>query len=277
MATIKEVVSSYEEYLDVKRPAHFERFLGLYRREPEAAQAEAIVFQMFRRMGFDVNVAEDISTGGADFLVSAAGRAFMVEATCLDSDSLAADCGLPNRVPTNAEVMSFSHPTHLLRTKLSSKAPQVAGVPFPRLVAIVCFHPWGAALLGKAAAEALLTSDCMIAVSLKDGTTGTVTDLKDSSFFRRRGDGTIETCRKSISAVALVQVSGDCCHVCAVLHPDPAVPFPVAVIPEAPFLRVKVWPPAEMQIETEWITHDPPLWASYHQAMGLREDELKGS
>ena len=97
--------------------------------------------------------------------------------------------------------------THMLRTKTSSKATQLSGHSFPRILVITCEHIASDVLLGSHGAETLLTSDTKIEVPIDKPIENIdlVTDLKDSVFFRFK-NGLLESCRKSISAILLLSI-----------------------------------------------------------------------
>ena len=107
-------------------------------------------------------------------------------------------------------------------------------------------------LIGPHGAETLLTSDIKIEVPIGQpiGKTELVTDLKDSVFFKS-SNGVIESCRRSISAILLVGLYTDKSSIVGILHPDPVEIFPMALIPDVPFCRLKKWPLKDEKIETE--------------------------
>lgn len=275
VATIKEIVDSYRLFMEVKYPSHLGHFDARRCSERESADAEAVVFALLRDHRIEVAIGEDVSTGGADFLCKSGDCEFLTEVTCVTSASLARVSGLENRIPENGECTSFALATVLFRRKVNKKAPQLAGIRLPRLLVCVGFHVMNAALIGKVAAENLLTGDCSIQVSVPGGATSIATDLKNAGFIRPSRDGSVEACRRSISAVLLIQAHGDCCDIYGVLHPDPAVPFPIATFPKAPFVRLTQWPPHDMRLELEWMIHDPQPWRTYHGPVVLRDDELR--
>ena len=78
----------------------------------------------------------------------------------------------------------------------------------PRILAITSEHVAADVLLGPHGAEALLTSDTKIEVSIDKSIDKVeeATDLKDSVFFRFK-NGVIEPCKQSISGILSGQYS----------------------------------------------------------------------
>jgi hypothetical protein len=276
MSLINKTIETYKEFLMVKYPSHFRPFCRRLNSKPESAKAEAVTFSLFRSVTEDVKVAEDVATGGADFLCLVDNTDFIVEVTCLEGEAVAGQSGWPNEVPKGASAGSFGMITHMLRTKASKKAPQLSCYQMPRVLAITSEHH-AHALLGPPAAETLLTSDTKITVPIGqhiDENVHLTTDLKDSVFFKFK-NGDIESCRKSISAILLIDISADRSLVVGILHPDPQHEFPISFLPSVPFLKMKEWPPENYSIETEWVIHTPQPARFFHQEVVLRDKELR--
>ena len=276
MASTSEIIVSYKTFLEVKYPSHFVRFCIHLEDNPESAKAEAVVFSLMRSIFHDVKIGEDISTGGADFLCTLKNVQFITEVTCLEAESVANQSGWKNKVPKDGAAEWFGMITHKLRTKVSSKARQVSGYAFPRLLAITSEHIGADFLLGPHGAETLLTSDTQIEVPLGRpiDSTNLVTDLKNSVFFRIK-NGSLEPCRRSISAILLISIYADKSLIVGILHPDPEENFPMDLLPSVPFLRIKKWPPENNQIETEWVIPRPAPAELYHRIVEFKDEELK--
>lgn len=276
MASTTDVIESYKTFLEVKYPAHYESYCNRLKSDPESTKAEAVTFSFLRSNFGDVKVAEDISTGGVDFLCKSNEFEFIAEVTCLKAESVATQSGLKNEVPQNGSAGWFRMITHKLRTKVSSKASQLSGHDYPRILVITCEHIAADALLGPHGAETLLTSDTKIAVPIGKpiDKVGLITELKDSVFFRSR-NGELESCRRSISAIFLINIFTDKLSVVGILHPDPQYEFPISLLPSVPFLRMKKWPPEKNLIEIEWIIHEPKAKEFYHQKVEFKDEELR--
>jgi len=109
--------------------------------------------------------------------------------------------------------------------------------------------------MDRLGAEFLLLSDPMISAPLGGAPNRAtqVTDLRRSVFFRPDKAGKeIIPCRRSISAILLVAISGIQADVVGLLHPEPAIPFAPSLFPQVPYLRVKNWPIVDSKIEVEW-------------------------
>jgi hypothetical protein len=273
MNTISEVVESYKTFLQVKYPTQYTTYCNRLTSNPEGARGEAIIFSLLRTsllrfslFNNEVMIAEDTTTGGADFLVTSGQSKFITEVSCLQAGSVASQSGIKNEVKDGSCVW-FGLITHKLRTKVSNKAPQVARYKMPRVIAITCEHICSDLLLGPDGAESLLSSETKIAVPIGDqrhDNTALVTDLRDSVFFRFK-NGAVEPCRQSVSAVLLVSIFDDKSLIVGVLHPDPKYPFPISLLPTVPFLRLNKWPPENNVIEKEWVIHTPEVAEFYHR------------
>lgn len=276
MLSTTKVIDSYKIFLEVKYPAHYQSYRNRLKSNSESAKAEAVTFSFLRSNFDDVKLAEDISTGGADFLCKSNGLEFIAEVTCLEAESVASHSGWKNEVPQNGSAGSFGMITHMLRTKAASKADQLSGYSFPRILVITCEHVAADALLGPHGAETLLTSDTKIEVPIDKpiDKVSLITDLKNSVFFRPR-NGKFESCRRSISAILLISIFADKSLVVGILHPDPQYEFPIRFLPSVPFLRMKKWPPENKIIEIEWVIYKPKAEGFYHRKVKFKDEELK--
>ena len=273
MTFIDKTVESYKDFLRVKYPSHYTLFCRRLSNQPESARAEAIIFSLFRSACEDVEIAEDIVTGGADFLCVTEETEFMVEVTCLEGEAVATQSGWPNEAPEGVTSGSFGMITHMLRTKASEKTSQLSGYNMSRMLVITTEHVAADVLLGPYGAETFLTSDTRITVPIGEPIKGKVhltTDLKDSVFFRIK-NGVLESCRRSISAILLSSILGDKSLVVGILHPDPRCQFPIELLPSVPFLRMRKWPPENNRIETEWMIHKPKPAEFYHYAVVFKD------
>jgi len=276
MSSTAQIIESYKLFLEVKYPNHFDSYCRRLKNQPESSKAEAVTFSILRSIFNSVLIAEDISTGGADFLCKMDGAEFISEVTCLETEAVAAQSGWKNEVPENGSAGSFSMITQMLRTKASSKAGQLSGHDFPRILVITSEHLSADFLLGPHGAESFLTSDTQIEVPIDKPieNINIVTDLKNSVFFRYK-NGSIESCRRSISAILLLSIFADKSLVVGILHPDPEYEFPINLLPSVPFLRMKAWPPENSIIETEWVVHRPRAKEFYHRTVEFKDEELR--
>jgi hypothetical protein len=278
MTSTTEVIESYNLFLELKYPTHYQNYCTRLKSNPEGAKAEAVTFSFLRSNFDEVKIAEDISTGGADSLCKANEFEFITEVTCLEAESVATQSGLKNEVPQNGPAEWFSMVTHTLRTKASAKTSQLSdhSYSFPRILVITCEHIAADVLLGPHGAETLLTSDTKIAVPIGKSIdkVDLITELKDSVFFRSR-NGELESCRRSISAIFLISIFVDKLLVVGILHPDPQYEFPIRLLPSIPFLRMRKWPPENNLIEIEWIIYEPKAKEFYHRKVEFKDEELR--
>jgi hypothetical protein len=276
MSSTTEIIESYKLFLEVKYPHHFQSYCRRLNNQPEGAKAEAVTFSILRSIFDNVQIAEDISTGGADYMCKTNDAEFISEVTCLEAESVAVQSGWKIEVPENGSGGSFGMITQMLRAKASSKAGQLSGHNFPRILVITCEHIGADILLGPHGAETFLTSDTKIEVPIDKPieNTNIVTDLKNSVFFRYK-NGSIESCRRSISAILLLSIFADKTLVVGILHPDPEYKFPIRLLPSVPFLRIKEWPPQNSKIEIEWVINRPRAKEFYHQKVEFKDEELR--
>jgi hypothetical protein len=275
MTSVSALIESYKTFLEVKYPSHYRKFCSQLRESPEGAKSEAVLFSLMRSEFDEIKIAENISSGGPDFLCASDGAEFILEVTSLKADAVSNQSGWPNTVSDSITVGSFAMITHMLRTKASGKAAQVSDYPMPRVLAITCEHIGSDFLIGPHGAETLLTSDTKIAIPIGEplGETHLTTDLKDSVFFKIN-NGKVESCRNSISAILLVSLFADKSLIVGVLHPDPEYMFSIDLFPSVPFLRLRNWPPESGHIETEWVIRKPRPADFYHREVKLTDDEL---
>ena len=278
MVSTTEIIESYKTFLEVKCPTHYKSYCTRLKNKPESAKAEAVTFSILRSNFNEVKLAEDISTGGPDFSCSSNDVEFIVEVTCIETESVVIQSGWKNKVSPapNKTAFSFRMITCKLRRIVSSKAAQLSGNNIPTLLIITSEHLGADFLLGPRAAEILLTSDIKIEVPIGKpiNKVGLSTDLKNSVFFRFKG-GSLESCRRSISAILLISIFTDKSLICGILHPDPQYVFPIMLLPSVPFLRMKKWPPENNNIETEWVIRKPKAEKFYHQEITFKDKELK--
>lgn len=270
-----ELIESYKAFLEVKYPDHFQRYCNRLKNNHESARAEAVTFSFLRTNFDDVKLAEDLSTGGVDFICKSNDIEFIVEVTSLGAEPVAAQSGWKN-LPENGSGGSFGMITHMLRTRASSKADQLSGYRIPRILVVTCEHVAADVLLGPHGAETLLTSDTNIEVQIGKpiDKVSLTTDLKDSVFFRSK-NGQLESCRRSISAILLFSIFADKSLTVGILHPDPEYNLPIKLFPSIPFLRMKKWPPEKNLIEIEWVIYKPKAEEFYYRKVELKDKELR--
>jgi hypothetical protein len=204
----------------------FKRFVALERELPRAARAEAVTFCLFEHLVDHIEIHEDESTGGPDFICSKNDQDFLVEATSLSPESSADRSGIGNEELLEGGV--FSLVTEQLVGKAKSKARQMANQPVPRLLMMVSEHVANSALFGSMAVDSLLLGD------YSDGR------MRAGAFVRfQDGIGAGIPIRQSISGILLVGVYHDEVEVRGLLHPRPAQPFDPNLLRAVPFAEVE--------------------------------------
>jgi hypothetical protein len=270
-----EIVQSYLDYL-LTLPEHRERFAQRLASHPPGARAEAAIFAFLRAEGCEPILNEDTATGGADYCCLKP-HPFVVEVTSLEDEVLAENAGTEAALPANGEGSALDMPAvlNLVRTTVSKKAPQLANYSVPRVLAI-CSEYWGTSMFfGPGGASEIMYGGGNITMPISTqgevGAANMTTDLGEAPFFRIK-NGVPETCRKSISALLLVHLDESACHIVGLLHPNPAIQFPIENLPSVPFGRV-AWPATTLEIE--WMIGAPQQASFPHEGVTLTESELQ--
>lgn len=256
--SVTEVLESYKTYLEVKYPSHLEELKKREKGNLNGARFEAAMFSMARSYNLNPKISEIIGEGGVDFLCNFNSSSFILEVIHLNTESIEKQTGISNK-PVSGEGGSFSMITHVLRRKAGNKAGQVANYNMPRMLCIGSSHVASTILLGKQAAEWLLTSETKfsVPVGVPNAKSQLITNLDNSVFFRFNEKGLMEPCRQSISAILLAVLDSDSCLLLGVLHPQPSHFFDISCLPDVPFVQVANWPCLNGQIMTEWVIHNP--------------------
>lgn len=275
--SIQGLVKAYSLFLEVCFRDHLKSFEDRLGSDPDAANAEAVVFSWLRHQGHRPNLAESLSAGGGDYLCTPESRRpFLVEVTHLNKDAVEQRSGWPDELSEVAR--SFSQITPNLWSKARGKAPQLADHEGPRVLAICLAHIAASVLLGRLAAQWLMISEPKIEVPLalngESKPARNVTDLKNAAFFKLQA-GAIVPVRQSISAILLIAIWEKQLEVVGMLHPKPAVPFDYHSLGDVPFLRVQ-WPIVADEIRTEWVIANPNPVRYYHNAVTFTNEELRG-
>jgi hypothetical protein len=251
--SIQEVVDSFINLLQKASPDNLIKFKNLLSSNPESAHSEALVFALLYNPNLCPEIWEDPSEGGVDFLcLPKRYEDFVVEATSLSSDSIAEQSGMPNTYEASGG--SFKLITDILKRTIGNKTPQMAGYPTPRLLIITSEHKYSHILLGTHSAENIIHSDTMIQVPIGDlnGKEIISTDLKNSAFIRPE-NGTIVSCRKSVSAILLIAINEKYSSIVGILPLEPAKAFNISCFPGIPFLSLKFMPSAGGEIQLQWV------------------------
>jgi hypothetical protein len=99
--TVRDVLEYYRCYLSRNRDLadHCTQFLKRENSDPQAAEAEAVVFSRLRAEKLEPRLFEDTGTGGPDFLCTPSGNdRFLVEATSSDTEMVSERSRLPAKI-----------------------------------------------------------------------------------------------------------------------------------------------------------------------------------
>lgn len=265
---LRGVAESYAKWaFEAKFPEHFRKFQNTLNANLEAAIGEIVIFDLLRQSRLKPQPSDIPGTGGADFICSPEGREqFVVEVTAVGEDAVERKTGIARGGPEGT--FGYRVMTGAIRTRISSKASQLAGYQFARVLAITTTHRFTFGAFGREGSEALLTSDLKFQFPLgePDPEFTAVTDLTNSIFFKPDRNGHIVRCRESISAILLVTINvhdGISCVV-GILHPEPLHRFSVENLPEVPFLRLNEWPVKNNEIKCHWEIASPRPCAFTH-------------
>jgi len=156
-ASIEDVVQYYESILMARHSGLAKTCKDRKKNCPRAARAEAVGFTLLDHLADRVEIYEDPSEGGPDFVCYIGDKAFVVEVTSISPHSSAGRSGIENQEDLPGGW--FSLITLQLVAAAKRKAPQIEGQPAPRLVMIASEHVASSGLLGPLAIETLLLGD----------------------------------------------------------------------------------------------------------------------
>jgi len=251
--TVEDILSNYENYLKSKHSAKFKSFSNLRNENIESARAEAVVFSILRQLNLNPVPIEERNERCMDFQCDKNGQQFYVEVTNISCDKMEDYTGLPHN--ENNFKCAFRFPTKELQQHVINKTCQMSsGGDLPRVLAVTTHHRYPL----DAGAVKELMANTYVYQPFNNIAAGAqiVTDLKESVFFRFNAEkSSIEPCRRSISAIILINIQADRSKIMGLLHPEPSVYFPVDLMENVPFLKIRNWPLRciNNEIETEFV------------------------
>lgn len=256
--SIQEVVDSYLKYLAKFDQTHHVKCLKKYQRllrtDQEAARTEALVFSWLHSLGLAPEPI-DRGDGGPDFLChSGSFSKLYVEVTSLSSETIANKSGIPDLDKCGGGG-NFNPITLTLLRKAIKKIPQIASLPYPRLIVITGSHPSSYTLLCGFGLN-LLTGDTITdADSGKEEISQIYYPEEEfiNSIFFSVQERKITPDHQTISAILLMANYCNRCYVIGLNHPEPHMRFDIRSLLEVPFCQFKVWPIINGIIETEWV------------------------
>ena len=101
--SVADVVASFRDFLLVRYPTHLRHFDLRLQADPEAAQAEAVIFSLLRQLRLKPEIAEVVGQGGVDFrALPSTESEFIVEVTTIGSATVTQKSGVPNGIADGA-------------------------------------------------------------------------------------------------------------------------------------------------------------------------------
>lgn len=261
MGIVDKLYEDYKSHLQKESPKHLEKLIRLENGNIAGARAEAVTYYFLRSFRCQVENFDHPSKGGPDFKCRKQSFEFLVEVTSLNSESVVEHSGVVNEIPDKIYASACKKINNLIFRKAINKTKQLSKYSeFPRILVITTEHVHGSILFDSTTSELLLTGNYKIQVEVGKTITHTrnITDLDTAVFFRKNTKtGKIESCRRSISAILLIQIYDNECCTLGILNPDPKVVFHYQLLPNIPFLRVNPWPIIDNKIFTEWVIEHP--------------------
>ncbi len=192
--------------------------------------------------GASVSIYEHPAEGGPDFLCESAHGTFLVEVTSLSAAAVAKETGVPADYCEGAR--SFSPVSRKLYEKTLSKVPQLQAQGRPTVLSITTEHVLGSALMDHWAARRLLTGKDYLTFRVGDPEmrTWVETALEDSVFYNRGYGSPTDHCRRDISAVVLVHITGGSLRAIGALNPGATFPLDPQALSSIPFFAVSQGP-----------------------------------
>jgi hypothetical protein len=188
--------------------------------DPEAARSEAAVYCMFEKLCRSVRINEDSKRGGSDFICASDSGTFLVEATCLKVQAVEAESGIVNGFLGTSSYKPISAKIY---QKTVAKVHQLSKGDIPRLLAITTEHSLGPMLMNIAAAKSLLVGNSLLKFAINDPNSVIThaTELRDSIFYASPDQKSLDHILRAISAVLLMPLHGESCHMICILNPSP--------------------------------------------------------
>jgi hypothetical protein len=284
LITLHEVLDSYRTYLlhDEATNPHqqtLRRFDERLQSHPESAKAEAAVFEYLRQHNLHPQLAEDATTGGADFYCKVSETEVVVEVTAIGTEAFSSGSGMADDLD-DCQVGYFNMPkmTALLRNRASKKTRQVDQYHCPRVLVIAGFHSGSSILFGQSGIEEFMTGGSMITIPLgPEGMVGSSyisADLGEAALIRPTITGGIELCRRAYSAILLMAIHGAGSHVMGMLHPEPLHQLPDGAFAGVPFATLQ-WPIRDRELVVRWVIHDPDPERHYFLPITMTDEEIR--
>ena len=253
MVTRDDMLTHYSRLLKETNTVAYQQLQSRAKANPEGARAEAI--SAFWLLAYRHSIRpEHPSEGGPDFDCGV----FQAEVTTLEAETITERSKLPDGV--TGGVISYNHQaiTNAIFSRVNGKNSQF-GAQKPGLLIVGSEHLASMLVLEETQIRSLMTGTPKISISLVDGSQSLTSELQDSVFIRAGKTGVIESARRNISALLLMQVHQLECRIVGALHPNPHFSFPPELLPGVPFCRFKTWPIQNGKIDLDWTVNPPDV------------------
>lgn len=257
MKTVYDLLDEYKIFLDANHPEHSNSFDQRCNKGPESARAEAVSHSFLKSHGYDVQVEETPSKGGADFRVQAESTDFVVEVVSMLREKYTEYSGMPE-ILAGVRCTSPYKVFKAIESRAYRKERQMSGYSCPTILMIACEHPeyhYRLNTPNPLGPQASLTGPPKIGTDRKKNESC----LKGSLFLEFVNDR-IAFCKGQISAVLLFYISKYHAQTIGLLHPCPVHNFSIDLLPSVPFVEVSISGigATEGYAEPRWIPDNLP-------------------
>jgi hypothetical protein len=234
-------IQSHRQFLSGFEGQRLKRWEELLSHAPEAAIVDACTRMLLDEHTQRVEPFEHLSDGGPDYICYQGNKHFYVEATCLQRATVTENTGLD---PSPRGAQDFGLLTNWIFQKANAKAKQCSGLDGACLLAIGTLHSQASAIcFDRFHAEECLTGIPKIEADIDTRTGGmvgeprNVTNLEKAVPIRpdQSGQRLFEEARKSLSGLLLCGFGCRPSVITGLLHPNPARPFDVDLLPNIAF------------------------------------------
>jgi hypothetical protein len=248
----KGVISEHLMWLNRFDEQRLKKWEDLLKANPEAAICEAKTRKFLSDQSVDVQIYEDLSTGGPDFVCTKDGKTFYVETTCISIEAATKESELYPTDNPDIDDSSYRDMTEKFRSEITQKNnKQCRKVKASCIVAVATLHPKASdCCFDELAAEELLTATTYFT----PGKTDEITRLENSVFIRPKKDSPsqIENARDSVSAVLLCGFGSNPPSVIGCLNSNPNYPFDRLLLPNIKFAKL-AYGYQNGVLKVEWI------------------------
>lgn len=244
---------AYGEWLNQQNSSSAKRWSDQVNADHEGAVAEAVAFDWLAGRVDKIEHGDPPGCNAPDFICTVCDRRFYVEVTNISVSSVERKTGLKDE---QRGFTMYRPLTGAIMAEVVAKSGQFSRFQFDApLVVFVTTLQFAASCVcvERGHIEDLLTGTTYVESDFDRergeavGDLRSATRLGDSLFIRQSkliGAG-LDVPRKHVSAVLIggFGVAPPAPPVYGVLHPEPNIPFPIAVLPDVAFAYLDPWPP----------------------------------